>query len=117
MPFLWLADESRCLEGIVDLAFFNAKRGDAFILDWKTNRIEEEKTGELRVTYRPQMAAYWRAITELSGVIVTAAIYSTAVGRLIIYEREELQTEWDRLRKLPETELEEEMSGLMTNDE
>jgi hypothetical protein len=55
------------------------------------------------------MAAYWRAISQLSGTAVRAAIYSTALGQLIIYEGDELQTEWDRLRKLSEGEFEGEM--------
>jgi ATP-dependent exoDNAse (exonuclease V) beta subunit len=111
VPFFWLADKSKCLEGIVDLAFFNSKTSKAFILDWKTNRIDQDETDKLRDTYRPQMAAYWRALGQLSGAEVRAAIYSTAVGQLIIYERDELQTEWDRLRKLPETELVQEVIG------
>ena len=109
MPFLWVADKSRCLEGVVDLAFFNTKADQAFILDWKTNRIDRDQIDHLSATYRPQMAAYWRAISQLSRTAVRAAIYSTALGQLIIYEGDELQTEWDRLRKLPEGEFEGEM--------
>jgi ATP-dependent helicase/nuclease subunit A len=109
MPFFWLAGESKCLEGIVDLASF--ADGRAFILDWKTNRIDADEIGELRAIYRPQMAAYWRAISQLSGATVRAAIYSTAVGQLIIYEYDELETEWERLRKLSKSEFEEEILG------
>src|SRR5207249_8035566 len=51
MPFFWspssprdesvhLADRTgrKSLEGIVDLALFNQKANEVFILDWKTNR-------------------------------------------------------------------------------
>jgi ATP-dependent exoDNAse (exonuclease V) beta subunit len=110
MPFLWLADKSRCLEGIVDLAIFNTHAKRVFVLDWKTNRIASDQIEHLRNTYRPQMAAYWRAMTGLSESTVQAAIYSTAVGRLIIYERDELTTEWERLRKLPENVLTNELA-------
>lgn len=113
MPFLWLADKSKCLEGIVDLAVFNNSAGEAFILDWKTNRIERDRPGQiesLRKSYRPQMAAYWRAIGDLSKAEVRAALYSTAVGDTIIYERDELAAEWERLRKLPLEELTEEIA-------
>lgn len=104
MPFFWspsrtggkqngFADKS--LEGIVDLALFNEK--EIFILDWKTNRIAAEKIDVLRDLYRPQMAAYWQAISRLTNARVTAAIYSTATGQLVTYDADELATEWQRL--------------------
>ena len=45
------------------------------------------------------MAAYWRAISNLTNARVIAAIYSTATGQLIIYDHNELTTEWERLAK------------------
>jgi len=95
-PFFWKLN-GKCLEGIVDLALFNQKANEVFILDWKTNRIAADKIDILRDLYRPQMAAYWQAIASLTNTRVSAAIYSTATGQLVIYDAEELTTEWQRL--------------------
>ena len=73
---------------------FKKAAGKTFILDWKTNRIP----AELRRLYRAQLAAYWRAVRELSGSLVEAAIYSTATGQ--IYTEDELASEWERLSDL-----------------
>ncbi len=96
MPFFWRMDESRCLEGIVDLAMFEPRRKKWFILDWKTNRIAADKIDVLRELYRPQMAAYWQAISNLTDARVSAAIYSTATGQLVMYNDDELGEEWRR---------------------
>jgi ATP-dependent exoDNAse (exonuclease V) beta subunit len=96
MSFFWKAN-NKSLEGIVDLALFNQTANEVFILDWKTNRIATEKIDILRDLYRPQMAAYWQAISRLTNTRVNAAIYSTATGQLVIYDAEELTTEWQRL--------------------
>ena len=109
MPFFWrtasrtggkqngLAGKS--LEGIVDLALFNQKANEVFILDWKTNRIAADKIDILRDLYLPQMAAYWQAISNLTNARVSAAIYSTATGQLVIYDADKLNAEWERLEK------------------
>jgi ATP-dependent exoDNAse (exonuclease V) beta subunit len=97
MPFFWRMDERKCLEGIIDLAFFNQKANAVFILDWKTNRIPADKIDVLRELYRPQMAAYWQAVLELTNARVSAAVYSTATGQLVIYGDDELSEEWRRL--------------------
>jgi ATP-dependent exoDNAse (exonuclease V) beta subunit len=94
MPF-FLQVNGKSVEGIVDLALFG--ENEVFILDWKTNRIAAEKIDVLRDLYRPQMAAYWQAISNLTNARVTAAIYSTATGQLVIYDPDELTTEWQRL--------------------
>jgi ATP-dependent exoDNAse (exonuclease V) beta subunit len=96
MPFSWRIN-GKCLEGIVDLALFNQPANEILILDWKTNRIAAEKIETLRDLYRPQMAAYWQAISSITNARVTAAIYSTATGQLVIYDPNELRTEWQRL--------------------
>jgi ATP-dependent exoDNAse (exonuclease V) beta subunit len=101
MPILWRIDETRCLEGIVDLALFQADAKKVFILDWKTNRIAADKIDSLPARYRPQMAAYWKAIQDMTNHSTNAAIYSTATGRLIVYDQDELATEWERLLQLP----------------
>jgi ATP-dependent exoDNAse (exonuclease V) beta subunit len=104
MPFFWKM-RHKCLEGIIDLASFNQKSNAVFILDWKTNRIVADEIDILKEIYRPQMAAYWQAISSLTSAAVSAAIYSTATGQFVVYEREELAREWDRLRDLPQDRL------------
>ena len=96
MPFFWKMNH-KCLEGVIDLASFNQKSNAVFILDWKTNRIAADKIDVLRELYRPQMAAYWQAVLELTNARVTAAVYSTATGQLVIYGDDELSEEWRRL--------------------
>jgi hypothetical protein len=102
IPFFWRMDEGRCLEGIVDLAVFEPAKKKWFILDWKTKR---DKIDILREHYRPQIAAYWKAITEMTGAQVEAGIYSTSTGELVVYTAEELAREWERLRHLQPDEL------------
>ena len=98
MPFFWRIDEERCLEGIIDLALFRPGEKDWFILDWKTNRIQPDKIEKLRGDYRPQIAAYWKAVAEMTKRSVSGGIFSTATGQLIIYDQTELANEWERLR-------------------
>jgi ATP-dependent exoDNAse (exonuclease V) beta subunit len=99
MPFFWRFRESKCLEGIVDLTLFNGDK--ALILDWKTNRIAADKIDNLRALYRPQIAAYWKAVAELTGLSVAAGIYSTSTGQFIEYDEGELTREWEQLCRLP----------------
>jgi hypothetical protein len=47
------------------------------------------------------MAAYWKAIQDMTNHVTKAAIYSTATGHLIVYDQDELTKEWERLRQLP----------------
>jgi hypothetical protein len=105
MPFFWKIDGSKCLEGIVDLAFFDQAARKWLILDWKTNRVSADKIDQLRAQYRPQIAAYWKAVSQMTGVSVEAGIYSTATGQLVLYEQHELRREWERLQTLPEATL------------
>ena len=101
MPFFWRMDEQKCLEGLIDVAFFQPDENKWFVLDWKTNRIKRDELERLRVEYRPQIAAYWKAVTEMTKRPVNAGIYSTATGELIVYNENQLAQEWDRLRNLP----------------
>jgi ATP-dependent exoDNAse (exonuclease V) beta subunit len=105
MPFFWRMNATQCLEGIVDLVLFEPREKKWFILDWKTNRVERDKIDTLRSRYRPQLAAYRKVIGEMTGNDVTAAVYSTANGEFLKYEPGELATEWERLQKLPATQL------------
>jgi len=122
MPFFWSPssprDESvsprrpnrtggKCIEGVIDLAFFQrsnasaARTGKCLILDWKTDRVPPDNTETLHARYRPQLAAYWKAVSEIAKLDVEAAIYSTAAGALVRYKTDELAREWTRLEKLP----------------
>jgi ATP-dependent helicase/nuclease subunit A len=100
MPFFWGFDERKSLEGVVDLAVFRPRDGKWFLLDWKTNQITRENIELLRVYYRSQIAAYWKAVGEMTKQPVTAAIYSSAAGQLITYDENELAAEWERLSRV-----------------
>jgi ATP-dependent helicase/nuclease subunit A len=108
MPFFWRMDEHRCLEGIVDLALFEPGEKKWFILDWKTKR---DKIDILRAQYRPQLAAYWKPIAEMTGTQVEAGIYSTSTGELVVYTAEELAREWEQLRHLQPDKLAAEIAS------
>jgi ATP-dependent exoDNAse (exonuclease V) beta subunit len=110
MPFFWRMDEKKCLEGIIDVALFHRDEKKWFVLDWKTNRIERDELENLRVEYRPQVAAYWKAVMEMTKQPVSAGIYSTATGELIVYSEDQLVEQWDRLRNLRLDDLESEIA-------
>jgi ATP-dependent helicase/nuclease subunit A len=112
MPFFWQLPNSKCLEGIIDLALFDGADDRCLILDWKTNRIAPEKIEDLRELYRPQIAAYWKAVTEMTGLAVDAGIYSTSTGAFIGYNCDELAIEWERLSDLSGRELTREVASL-----
>jgi ATP-dependent exoDNAse (exonuclease V) beta subunit len=107
MPFFWKMDDKRCLEGIIDLAFFDPSQKEWLLVDWKTNRVEIES---LRERYRPQLAAYREVVNKMTGHEVAATIYSTHNGQFLRYEAEELDTEWARLTNLPLDKLFDELS-------
>jgi ATP-dependent exoDNAse (exonuclease V) beta subunit len=100
MPFFWRFDQRKCLEGIMDLARFEPDEKKWFLLDWKTNQIKREHIRALCAYYRPQIAAYWKAVAEITRQPVSASIYSTATGQLVVYEEKELADEWERLKTL-----------------
>jgi ATP-dependent exoDNAse (exonuclease V) beta subunit len=110
VPFFWRVDSpsrtgGTCLEGVVDLALFQSAARKCFILDWKTDRVPPDNTKTLHARYRPQLAAYWKAVSEMTKMEVAAAIYSTAAGALVRYETEELASDWKRLIELPPEKL------------
>jgi ATP-dependent exoDNAse (exonuclease V) beta subunit len=100
MQFFWRMNERTCLEGVIDLALFDQRTDKWLILDWKTNRIAFDELESLRKQYRPQLAAYWKAVSEMTQRPVEAAIYSTPTGALLRYSTDELGGEWERLRDL-----------------
>lgn len=111
MPFLWPSETAKCVEGIIDLAIFDPAQEQWLILDWKTNRIKPDQTDSLRQQYLPQIAAYWEAVREMTKRPVEAGIYSTSTGRFVAYDQDELAREWERLRKLPENDLTNEIAA------
>ena len=107
-PFLWRMNAGSCLEGVIDLLLVDPNQNQCLLVDWKTNRIKKGGEEELRQHYKPQIAAYWNAVREITKLEVDAGIFATAIGQFLPYEAEELKAEWERLRKLPAEQLTEE---------
>jgi ATP-dependent exoDNAse (exonuclease V) beta subunit len=108
-PFSWRRNDRSVLEGLIDSIMINRKAGQCLLLDWKTNEVSSSDAEIFRARYRPQLAAYWKAVGEITRLEVEAGLFSTALGRLLLYSAEELQTEWDRLEQLPPAQLEGEI--------
>jgi len=108
-PFSWRRNNRSVLEGLIDSIMINRKAGKCLLVDWKTNDVSASDVEIFRRTYRAQLAAYWKAVTEITGLEVEAGLFSTALGRLLLYSTEELQAEWRRLEQLSPTQLENEI--------
>jgi len=108
-PFSWRRNDRSVLEGVIDSIMIDRKAGRCLLLDWKTNDVSPSDVEIFRETYRPQLAAYWKAVTEIAGLEVEAGLFSTALGRLLLYSAEELQMEWRRLEQLPPAQMENEI--------
>jgi ATP-dependent helicase/nuclease subunit A len=108
-PFSWRRDDCNVLEGLIDLLMINCKAGRCLLLDWKTNNVSSSDAEIFRARHRPQLAAYWKAVGEITRLEVEVGLFSTALGRLLPYSAEELQVEWDRLEQLPPAQLEDEI--------
>jgi len=108
-PFSWRRNDRSVLEGLIDSIMINRKTGRCLLIDWKTNDVSPSDVEIFRETYRPQLAAYWKAVTEIAGLEVEAGLFSTALGHLLLYSARELQMEWRRLEQLPPAQLENEI--------
>ncbi|HEU0209773.1 MAG TPA: UvrD-helicase domain-containing protein [Candidatus Udaeobacter sp.] len=108
-PFSWRRNNHSVLEGLIDLIMIDRQAGRCLLLDWKTNDVFPSDVEIFRETYRPQLAAYWKAVTEIASLKVEAGLFSTALGHVLLYAVEELQTEWRRLEQLPPAQLENEI--------
>src|SRR5262249_1641579 len=108
-PFSWRRNDQSVLEGLIDSIMIDRKAGRCLLLDWKTNDVSLSDVEIFRENYRPQLAAYWKAVMEITGLEVDAGLFSTALGRLLLYSAEELQKEWRRLEQLPPAKLENEI--------
>jgi len=95
-PIMWQMSERFCVEGLIDIAMFDGDRR-WFILDWKTNRAED--VDALKRAYRPQIAAYWKALTIITQMTVEAALYSTVTGKLASYAPDELENGWREISR------------------
>ncbi|MEP7077690.1 MAG: UvrD-helicase domain-containing protein [Chthoniobacterales bacterium] len=109
-PFSWSINSHAALEGVIDLLLIEDERKRCLLLDWKTNRVANGEDELLRARYRPQIAAYWKAVCEITGFEVAAGLFSTALGKLLMYDPAELKMEWARLEKLPPQRFENEMT-------
>ena len=108
-PFSWCRNNRSVLEGLIDLVMIDRNAGRCLLLDWKTNDVSPGDVEIFRETYRPQLAAYWKAVSEITGLNVQAGLFSTALGRFLLYSAEELQMEWRRLEQLPPAQVEDEI--------
>ncbi|MDQ6940243.1 MAG: PD-(D/E)XK nuclease family protein, partial [Verrucomicrobiota bacterium] len=104
-PLLWPINDDSCLEGVIDFLLVDPEARRCLLLDWKTNRLTSREDGKIRARYLSQIAAYWRAITVMTGFEVEAGLFSTTLGKLLLYQTAELEAEWKRLEKLPSDDL------------
>src|SRR5437870_13874034 len=79
------------------------------LVDYKTSSVSLGERERFRSRYRPHLAAYWKAVSEITYFDVEAGLFSSALGRLLLYTADELQEEWNRLEQLPPAKLDEEM--------
>ena len=100
-PFLWRMNDRRCVEGLIDFLLVHPDENRCLLVDWKTNHVATRDRDKLRQRYRPQIAAYWKAVREITKLEVEAGIFATALGQFMPYDADELEAEWERLRELP----------------
>ncbi|MEY2530138.1 MAG: CRISPR-associated exonuclease Cas4 [Verrucomicrobiota bacterium] len=108
-PFSWRRDDRSVLEGVIDSLMIDRAAARCLLLDWKTNNVSASEAEPFRARYRPQLAAYWKAVGEITCLHVEAGLLSTALGRLLLYPADELEKEWRRLEQLPPARLEDEI--------
>ncbi len=108
-PFSWRVNANSALEGVIDFLAIEKSGKRGLVLDWKTNKISPGDAEVLRARYLPQLAAYWKAVGAITGLEIEAGLFSTALGRLLLYDPAELAKEWNRLEQLPPTRLENEI--------
>ncbi len=109
VPFSWRRNDRSVLEGLIDFLMIDRKAGRCLLIDWKTNKISPSDVESFRCRYLPQLTAYWKVAREITQCEVEAGLFSTALGRLLLYPADELQTEWNRLEQLPPAQLEDEI--------
>src|SRR4030095_16113730 len=100
-PFSWRRNDRSVLEGLIDSIMINRKARRCLLLDWKTNNVSSSEAEIFREISRPQLAAYWTAVTEITGLEVEAGLFSTALGQLLLYSAGELHMGWAGLEEAP----------------
>jgi ATP-dependent exoDNAse (exonuclease V) beta subunit len=108
-PFIWSINNHACVEGVIDLLVIDSTAGECLLVDWKTNRIKKGEEERLRQRYQPQVAAYSKAVKEITKFEVEAGIFATATGEFVTYNADELENEWTRLRAMPPDRLSSEI--------
>ncbi len=63
------AGEEVLLQGVVD-CWFAEEDGTVTVVDFKTDRVDEQTVGRRAEDYRPQLDAYTRALSQAAGVSV-----------------------------------------------
>jgi len=116
LPFCWRRNERSVLEGLIDSLMIDRAAGRCLLIDWKTNNVPPDDTDIFRARYRAQLAAYWKVVSEITGLEVAAGLFSTALGRLLLYPTGDLQSEWQRLEQLPPAQLAEQIRPDVSND-
>jgi ATP-dependent exoDNAse (exonuclease V) beta subunit len=116
LPFSWRRNDRSVIEGLIDSLMIDRRAGRSLLIDWKTNDVSPADAEMFRARYRPQLAAYWKAVAQITTLDVQAGLFSTALGRLLIYSADELETEWRRLEQLPPTLLQAEIQGDGSDD-
>jgi ATP-dependent exoDNAse (exonuclease V) beta subunit len=106
-PFSWHRNDRSVIEGLIDSLLIDRAPGRCLLLDWKTNDVTTSDLESFRARYRPQLTAYWKAVTDITRLEVEAGLFSTTLGRLLLYSSDELNAEWRRIEQLPPTELSE----------
>ena len=71
------------------------------IIDWKTNRITRGEVSALRERYRPQLAAYWKAMTEITGFEWKPDSILLPTGVACFYKTDELAARMAATEQLP----------------
>jgi ATP-dependent exoDNAse (exonuclease V) beta subunit len=115
-PFSWRRNDRFVLEGLIDLLMIDREVGRCLLLDWKTNDVSLGEAETFRARYRPQLAAYWKAVSEITRFKVEAGLFSTALGRFLLYSADELQEEWNRLKQLPPAKIDKEIRADAPDD-
>jgi ATP-dependent exoDNAse (exonuclease V) beta subunit len=111
-PCLWRINDRSCREGLIDLLLVDPDENRCLLVDWKTNRVTPADAEKLQQRYRPQIAAYWKAVREITKLEVEAGIFATALGQFLPYDADELEVEWERLQALPADRLSAEIARI-----
>jgi ATP-dependent exoDNAse (exonuclease V) beta subunit len=115
-PFSWRRNDRSVIEGLIDSLMIDRRAGRSLLIDWKTNDVSPADAEMFRARYRPQLAAYWKSVAQITALDVQAGLFSTALGRLLIYSADELEAEWRRLEQLPPAQLQDEIRADASDD-